>query len=220
VKHPRRVIAVLFVPMVIVLLALLLHSISPWRQSGPVIRLLVGPDYSSAAAFDARALNCSDQHTGSVYNDNFRLQTDCNVTLNGQPLALRVQYHGYQGTCSATYGGGALPCQTQIALYNAPLPSVFVQSDLGLDPATLRSLPGTNALFYINEQTWLWTRMVVALLIAITATGLWARSRPVAPLSLTRLLGLTSAYAVLGLGVFGVVQFALIFALLSAGLVD
>jgi hypothetical protein len=134
-KRLRRSLVLFFIPLAVLAVGLALSAISPWRQAGPLSRLQVGPDRAAAASFDSRALRCSEQSLGTGHGDNFRLQAECSVVIDGKELVVAVQHRGLSGSCSATYGGERLPCESHIPLYNSPLPAVFVRGDLGLDAA-------------------------------------------------------------------------------------
>jgi hypothetical protein len=215
-----RLLALFFILAAMVLITFAFHTISPWRQPGPIAQLLVGQEYATAAAFDSRALDCPEQQDNGERGDGLRIQARCTVSIGNQPLTITVAHQGLTGTCTANYMGEALPCETRLALYNAPLPSVMVRSDLGLDPALLRSLPGTNPLFYVSEHIWFWVQCALAAVIALGAAliamrgTIWSRET---------LLGAALRLAGYGVGLvttFALVWYALIFVLLSSGLID
>lgn len=153
-------------------------------------------------------------------SDQFQLQARCRIVIAGKELALRVEHQGIPGSCTATYDGQVLPCESHIPFYNASLPAVFVRSNLGLDPAMLQQLPGVNPIFNIPEQRWITLQVGLAALITAAA----ARIAGWPQLQLRR-GGLTTAiraagYALGALVVYAGVWYALLFAFLTSGLVD
>lgn len=113
-----------------------------------------------------------------------------------------------------------LPCESIVALYNSHLPTVFVQSDLGMDAATLRTLPGTNPLFYLTERDWLLVQVGPAVLITLGALILARGARITlarfSPVAVARGVG----HLIGGITLFAGVWFVLLFAFLASGLVD
>lgn len=216
----RPVLAVLCIPLAVLLVGLLLSGISPWRQVGSLSRLQVGPDRAQAAAFDSHALSCPEQVMSGEHGDTFRLQAHCRVQIAGKELAVQVAFRGMDGSCTATYDGQVLPCESHIPFYNSNLPSVFVQSDLGLDKAALGQLPGTNPLFAIPEQRWIALQFGLAALI--TAAALLLAAGPQLRLTRPSLAAVPrlAGYTLGVLLVFAGVWYTLLFALFFSGLVD
>lgn len=216
-----RALAPLLAPAAVLLTALVLHAISPWRQGGPISQLWVGQDWATSSAFDARALTCVTAELTGERSDAFRLRASCGVAIAGAELRVEVQHQGIPGACAASYRGEALPCTSAIPFYNASLPAVLVTSDLGLSPAELRALPGTNPLFAVEERVWFWSQVGWAGIIAAATVGLFtsgARIRGRA--SLGRRVARWAGYLASGAALAGVVWYALLFALLFSGLVD
>lgn len=211
-----------FVPAAVVLVWLVLNLISPWRQPGPVIRLAVGPTWERSAMFDSRAMRCVEQERATTDSGTIRLSAACELTIAGQPLAFNIEHDGNQtiGACAATYAGAPVPCESVIAFYNSQLPSVQITSDLGLDPASLRDLPGTNPLFYINEGTWGWIATGCA--AAISAGSVWIASRQgrPAPATVGGKAARAGLYVFSGGLLFAFVWYAMLFVTLTTGLVD
>ncbi|MBC8076115.1 MAG: hypothetical protein H7Y32_08590 [Chloroflexales bacterium] len=220
-NHRLRLYSVLFAPVAIIGVTLLLYAISPWRQPGPVIRLLVGPERSSAAAFDSQSLVCPDPQVSRARGDDLRLGAGCAITIHGKLLTFQVRHHGVVGTCTAMYDSTPLACESVISFYNSHLPSVFVRGDLGLDPTTLRYLPGINPVFYVTERDWFWVHLAVAALIVVAAMLLFAWSMsPAAQPALVVRLAHALGYTAVCITLFGVVWYVLLFVFLSSGLVD
>lgn len=219
-RRIRPLLAILFIPLAVLLAGLLLSAISPWRQPGPLSRLQIGPDRAEAVAFDSRALSCPEQLVRGERSDQFQLQARCQIVIAGKELALHVEHQGIPGRCTATYAGTALPCESHIPFYNASLPAVFVQSDLGLDAATLQQLPGANPLFAVSEQRWFWLQLGLA--AVITAAALLIAGGPRLRLARASLasVGRVAGYTLGTLLVFAGVWYALLFALFFSGLVD
>lgn len=220
IRRIRLLLAPLFILLAVLLVGVLLTAISPWRQAGPIIKLRVGPDQFTTATFDSRALSCPEQRVSGEGSDQFQVEARCSIVIAGKELALRVEHEGIRGSCTAAYDGEALRCNSSVPFYNASVPAVSIPSDLGLDEATLVQLPGTNPLFAVPEQRWVALQFGLAVLITATAAliaGLprLQLSRPFFPHA-TRMV----SYALGALLVFAGVWFALMFALLSSGLVD
>jgi len=216
----KRLLAALFVPAALVLAWFALHAISPWRQPGPLSVLRVGARWEHAAAFDGRALRCVEQERGGAPGDSLRLRAICAREIAGKPLEVSVAYTGVNGTCAATYAGEPVPCSTAIPYYNAELPAVMVESDLGLDPASLRRLPGANPLFYLSEPAWLWMGSACAAVIAGLAMWLYGRAAPPAALNPRAAALRSGAYLLGGGALFALTWLTIIFAIARSGLVD
>lgn len=217
-NHP--LLATLFIPLAVLLVGLVLSAISPWRQPGPLSRLQIGPDRAQAVAFDSRALSCPEQFVSGERSDQFQLQASCQIVIAGKELALRVEHQGIPGRCTATYDGKALTCESHIPFYNASLPAVFIQSDLGLDAATLKQLPGANPLFAVSEQRWFWLQVGLAAVITVAALLIASGPRLRLPMASFASVGRAAGYTLGTLLVFAGVWYALLFALLVSGLVD
>lgn len=215
----RLALSVLSIPAAIILAGFVLSAISPWQQPGPIIRLLVGAERSTAAAFDSRALACTSEEM-SGRGDAFRLRTECTLEIAGKPLVVRVAHQGMSGRCEASYDGATLPCESNLALYNSPLPSVFVRNDLGLNPAALRRLPGTNPLFYVTERDWFGVQLGLAAVITIGAL-LISRGIRLSMPSLSFGALARGVGQVLGVGLLSAgVWYLLLWPFLFSGLVD
>ena len=218
----RPLLAVAFVPAALALVALALNLLSPWRQPGPVIRLQVGTEWERSAMFDSRAMRCVEQERATTEFGTIRLRAACELTIAGQPLAFSVEHDGNQtiGGCAATYGGASVPCESVVAFYNSQLPSVHIASNLGLDPASLRSLPGTNPLFYVSEGVWQWLGTIIAAAITLGAMGLFISAVAPAAAGL-RARAMRGGYYLLSGGLlFAFVWYAMLFVTLTTGLVD
>lgn len=218
-RRIRPLLTALAIPLALLLVGLLLGAISPWRQPGPIIRLQVGSERASAAAFDSRALHCSEQQVSGAYAGELRLTARCSLLIAGQPLTVDVAHEGIIGRCAASYAGVAVPCESIVSLYNSHLPSVFVQSDLGLTGAVLRSLPGTNPLFYLSERDWLFVQLALAAFITGGAL-LLGGARLALPRFSAVAIARAAGYAIGTLLLFGGVWFGLLFAFFSSGFVD
>lgn len=219
-RRIRPLLATLFIPLAILLVGLLLSTISPWRQPGPIIRLQIGPERAQAVAFDSSALSCPEQLVSGERSDQFQLQASCQIVIADKELVLRVEHQGIPGRCTATYDGKAVPCESHIPFYNASLPAVFVQSDLGLDAATLKQLPGANPLFAVSEQRWFWLQVGLAAVITVAALLIAGGPRLQLLGAPFASIGRAAGYALGTLLVFAGVWYALLFALLVSGLVD
>lgn len=216
----RQLLAVLSIPLAVLLVWLLLNAISPWRQAGPIIRLLVGTDPATAAAFDSRALSCPEQAGNGEVGDAMRLRVRCSVEIAGQPLTVAIEHQGILGRCRADYAGAELPCESVVAYYNSQLPGVFVRNDLGLPAAELRRLPGTNPLFYVSEQHWFYIQLALAMVITLGAILLGPGLK--FDLSAPSVAGMARAagYTVGAAGLCAGVWYVLLIALVVSGLVD
>jgi hypothetical protein len=220
--HKRLLLAVAFVPAAVALVWLALNLISPWRQPGPVIRVQVGPDWERSAMFDSRALSCPEVEDNDATLSALRLRAVCSLEIAGERLAFTVVYErdNTLGRCTATYAGDPVPCASAILFYNSRLPGVHIASDLGLDPDSLRGLPGTNPIFYISEGTWFWVGNVAA--AAITLGALWIVGRQVSLAAFgfgARALR-AGLYLFSGALLFTFVWYAMLIVKLSVGLVD
>lgn len=211
-----------FVPAALALVWAALSALSPWRQPGPVIRLVVGPDWERSAMFDSRALRCVEQERATTASGSVRLRAECALQIAGRPLSFSVAHDGNQtiGRCAAAYDGAPVPCESAIAFYNSHLPGVHITSDLGLDPASLRGLPGTNPLFYVSERTW--SQVGLACAALITAGMMWLFVHAAAPAAPTAVARAAHAglYLLSGALLFMFVWYAMLFVTLSSGLVD
>lgn len=219
-RRIRPLLASLFIPLAVLLVGLLLSAISPWRQPGPIINLLVGPDPASAAAFDSRVLRCPQQSGNGEAGDAMLLHARCSVEIAGQPLTVEIEHRGVVGRCRADYAREELPCESIVAFYNSQLPRVIVRSDLGLPAAELWELPGTNSLFNLSEQHWFLVQLAVAALITLTAILLGRGLRVGPPSGTLAQAARATGYTVGAAGLCAGVWFALLIALLNAGLVD
>jgi hypothetical protein len=219
-RRIRPLLAALFIPLAVLLVGVLLNAISPWRQPGPIIRLLVGPDYATSAAFDSRALRCPEQSGNGEMGDAMRLRARCSVEIAGQTLTVEVEHEGIVGRCRADYAGAELPCESVVAFYNSQLPGVVVRGDLGLPTSELRQLPGTNPLFYLSEQHWFSIQLALAVLITIAAILLGRGLQLGLPSASVAHVARAAGYSVGAVALCAGVWYALLFVLLISGLVD
>lgn len=217
-----RLLAALFVPAAVALVWLALSALSPWSQAGPVIRLQVGTEWERSAMFDSRAMRCVEQERATTESGAIRLRAACELEIAGKPLAFSVQHDGNQtiGGCSAAYAGAPVPCKSAIAFYNSQLPAVRIESDLGLEPASLRGLPGTNPIFYISEGAWFWAGSAIAAGIAAVALWLYSRRPAPAPATLAGRAVRAGYYLFSGALLYGFLWYAMLFVTLTTGLVD